>query len=75
MAQRVPTGYYRDSKGELKRDRRQQADRRAVGRRDSGDGDRRLQPRRAADREFVEREHHDMIEEALAEFASEHEHF
>jgi hypothetical protein len=73
MSDDTPAGYYRDRDGNLKRDRRQRADRRGPNARAGGDGDRRFQPRRAADREFVEREHHAMIEEALAEFADEHE--
>ena len=74
MSEHVPTGYYRDGEGQLKRERRHHDDRRAVAR-NTADGDRRHHPRRAADREFVEREHHAMIEEALAQFAEEHESF
>jgi hypothetical protein len=75
MSERVPTGYYRDSEGNLKQERRHREDRRKTGARKNGEGERRHHPRRAADREFVEREHHAMIEEALAEFADEHEYF
>jgi hypothetical protein len=75
MSDQNPAGYYRDKDGNLKRDRRKRADRRGANARAGADGDRRHQPRRAVDRDFVEREHHAMIEEALAEFAEEHEAF
>lgn len=75
MSDHAPAGYYRDRDGNLKRDRRYRTDRRSTTSRAGGDGDRRHKPRRAADRDFVEREHHAMIEEALAEFADEHEAF
>ena len=75
MSDHTPAGYYRDTDGSLKRDRRQRVDRRGSSARATADGDRRHHPRRAADREFVEREHHAMIKEALAEFAEEHETF
>jgi hypothetical protein len=75
MSDHAPAGYYRDKDGSLKRERRQRNDRRGTNPRAAADGDRRRQPRRAADREFIEREHHTMIEEALAEFAEEHETF
>jgi len=74
MSEQVPSGYYRDTEGNLKQERRHRDDRRQTAR-TGGDGDRRHHPRRAADREFVDREHHAMIEEALAEFAEEHESF
>lgn len=73
MSEHVPSGFYRDGEGRLKRERRHRTDRRNSDSRSSADGDRRYQLRRAADREFIEREHHAMIEEALAQFAEEHE--
>jgi hypothetical protein len=73
MSGQVPAGYYRDAEGALKHDRRK-VDRRRGPRADA-DGERRGFSRRAADREFIEREHHSMIEEALTEFAAEHEMF
>ena len=73
MSEQVPSGFYRDGEGTLKRERRHRTDRRKSDPRNSADGDRRFQPRRSADREFIEREHHAMIEEALAQFAEEHE--
>ncbi len=73
MSGQVPAGYYRDAEGSLKHDRRK-VDRRRGPRADA-DAERRGFSRRAADREFIEREHHSMIEEALTEFAAEHEMF
>ncbi len=73
MSGQVPSGFYRSIEGALMRDRRV-GDRRHIPRGDA-DSDRRGFSRRAADREIVEREHHSMIEEALAEFAAEHEMF
>jgi len=73
MARQVPLGYYEDADGALQRDRRR-SDRRHAPR-GQGDTERRGSVRRAADRDFVEREHHSMIEEALTEFAEEHKIF
>ena len=73
MSGQVPAGFYRDADGEFKRDRRKVERRR--GPRTDGDAERRGFSRRAADREFIEREHHSLIEEALSEFAAEHELF
>jgi hypothetical protein len=73
MSGQIPSGFYRDADGVLKRDRRQVERRR--GPRNDADPERRGFSRRAADREFIEREHHSMIEEALSEFAAEHEMF
>ena len=73
MSGHVPSGYYRSAEGAVMRDRRV-ADRRGSPRNDA-EADRRGFSRRAADRAIVEREHHSMIEEALAEFAAEHEMF
>jgi hypothetical protein len=67
-------GYYEDADGALQRDRRK-ADRRHAPRGQQGDAERRGSARRAADRDFIEREHHSMIEEALTEFAEEHKIF
>jgi len=73
MSGQVPEGFYRDGEGGLKHDRRKTERRR--GSRAEADSERRGFSRRAADRDFVEREHHSMIEEALSEFAAEHELF
>ncbi len=73
MSGHVPAGFFEDAEGEFKRDRRKVERRR--GPRADGDAERRGVSRRAQDREFVEREHHSMIEEALTEFAAEHEFF
>jgi hypothetical protein len=73
MSGHVPSGFYLSAEGTLMRDRRL-VERRHSPRGDA-EADRRGFSRRAADREIVEREHHSMIEEALAEFAAEHEMF
>ena len=73
MSGQLPEGSYRDIVGAIKSDRRK-ADRRRAPRADA-DSERRGFSRRAADRDIVEREHHSMIEEALSEFAAEHELF
>jgi len=73
MSGQVPEGFYRDAEGKFKQDRRKVERRR--GPRADGEFERRGVSRRAADREFTEREHHSMIEEALSEFAAEHELF
>lgn len=73
MARQIPSGYYEDADGALQRDRRN-SDRRRTPR-GQGEVERRGSVRRAADRDFIEREHHSMIEEALSEFAEEHKIF
>lgn len=73
MSGQVPEGFYRDAEGTIKHERRKVERRR--GPRADADTERRGISRRAADRDFVEREHHSMIEEALTEFAAEHEMF
>lgn len=64
--------FYIDANGELKPDRRKGADRR-----NSEDGPRyheqRKYYRRKIDREIYERDHKQMIEDALNDFAEEHD--
>lgn len=62
-----------DPSGALKRDRRGNAERRSPREAHSGE-DRRNRMRRKTDRIDVEREHHDLIEDALEEFAEQHGH-
>jgi len=71
MPGRVPSGYYRDDEGFLRRERRKGGDRRGTGKGWS-EPERRGGDRRKANREQIEREFDDMIEDALAEFAAEH---
>jgi len=67
----IPTGFYQDASGNLKRDRRVKTDRRGPA--DAWDGvDRRQEGRRHTDYAATEREHDRMIEDALEEFAAEH---
>lgn len=65
-------GYYLDANGEWQRDRRVAPDRRKAHLA-FPHHDRRLAGRRKADHEFVERDHREMIEDALADFAADHE--
>lgn len=68
----IRPGYYQDKFGEWHKDRRKGPDRRAV--RGAVEHDERRQfLRRKVDRELHEREHKQMIREALDEFAAEHE--
>ncbi len=65
-------GFFQDHSGEWKKERRASHDRRK--RNMSFDHpDRRRSSRRQADLELAEREHKEMIEEALEEFAAEHD--
>jgi len=67
-------GFYKDKYGRWQKDRRNGSDRRQQGGGDwSTEHERRKVYRRKADREILEREHRVMIEEALDEFAAEHD--
>ncbi|MDK1021020.1 MAG: hypothetical protein QGD90_05235 [Candidatus Hydrogenedentes bacterium] len=72
MSSQIPRGYYEDSEGALRRDRRHSSERRSPAGSYPGE-DRRNKQRRKGDQGDLEREHHEMIEEALEEFAAEHE--
>lgn len=65
-------GFYLDSNGVWQQDRRITPDRRR-GHTTFPHHDRRLLGRRKADREFIERDHREMIEDALESFVAEHE--
>ena len=72
MSKSIPEGYYQDKFGEVKPDRRKKK----KDRRDRGgdyDGDRRNMSRRRSDIEFFKHEHKREIEEALDEFAEDHD--
>ncbi|MFP6580946.1 MAG: hypothetical protein VCD00_00150 [Candidatus Hydrogenedentota bacterium] len=71
MSNPVPEGYYKDSNGDLQPDRRGSSNRRQ--RDTSIDGDRRNMMRRKSDSEFLKRKHEQQIEEALGDFAEEHD--
>ena len=72
MSSQVPRGYYVDNEGALRRDRRRSSERRSPLEAFRGE-ERRNKQRRKGDRVNLEREHHEMIAEALEEFATEHE--
>lgn len=72
MSSQVPRGYYVDAEGALRRDRRRSSERRDPVEAFSGE-DRRNKQRRKGDRVNLDREHHEMIQDALEEFAMEHE--
>jgi hypothetical protein len=61
-------GFYRDEEGNWRKDRRKGGERRRTDAQASHP-ERRNFRRRKADRDFIEREHHEMIEEAIEELA------
>ena len=70
----IGDGYYKDKYGRWNRDRRSGSDRRnAIGRAFSLAHERRKLFRRKADRELLEKDHRTHIEEALEDFAEEHD--
>jgi hypothetical protein len=72
-ALQTKAGFYRDSAGIWQKDRRSGVDRRAGKPAEPWVHERRGIFRRQVDRELYEKEHKQMIEEALTEFAEEHE--
>ena len=70
---RTKAGFYRDSAGVWQPERRSGVDRRAGKPAEPWAHERRGMFRRQADRELYEKEHKQMIEEALEDFAEEHE--
>jgi len=69
----IRPGYYLDAAGVWQTDRRSGRDRREGKPAGPWENERRCMFRRQVDRERYEREHKQMIEEALTEFAEEHE--
>ena len=69
--QEIRPGYYQDDAGEWQHDRRSGKDRRK-SHGDKRHDDQRSFFRRKADRDFVEREAKQAIEDALDDFAEEH---
>ena len=67
----VREGFFQDKYGQWHPDRRAMRDRR--GHKHSYDHDRRTFFRRKADREILVKDHRSMIEDALGEFAEEHD--
>ncbi|MFP4500336.1 MAG: hypothetical protein ACLFTT_04995 [Candidatus Hydrogenedentota bacterium] len=72
MTQKVRPGYYEDAEGNWQPDRRSGKDRRTANWWEDTD-DRRKHVRRKIDRDLIEREHKLQIQEALEDFAEEHE--
>ncbi len=66
-------GFYRDAAGIWQVDRRSGTDRRDGQPAGAWAHERRCQFRRQADRELYEKDHKRMIEEALTDFAEEHQ--
>ncbi len=72
-ADEIRPGFYKDKYGRWQVDRRAGGDRRAAAHKPhSYDHDRRKLYRRKADRELLELDHRQMIEDALEDFAEEH---
>ena len=72
MSTKVPEGYFRDTTGELKKDRRSLSLDRRGSRTSAYDGDRRNRERRKTDFANKKREADRQIEDALEVFAEEH---
>jgi hypothetical protein len=73
LSEHSRSGFYRDSTGNWQPDRRSGRDRRAQQVDSAAYREQRKFFRRKADRELYERDHKEMIREALDEFAAEHE--
>jgi hypothetical protein len=73
VAVEIPEGYYQDKFGNMQPDRRAGADRRASSGALKAKHERRKMYRRKVDRELLKRDHKMMIEEALEDFAAEHD--
>jgi hypothetical protein len=71
MAGETRPGYYKDKYGQWQKERRVGPDRRRL-RKEIHQRDRRTLSRRKADRVFLEKDHKEMIEDALEEFAEGH---
>ncbi len=73
MKDEIREGYYKDRYGNWQKDRRGAADRRGGRANYPLDHERRKMFRRKIDREVYNRDHKDMIEEALEDFAEDHD--
>ncbi len=73
MAENVRPGYYQDKEGNWQVDRRSGVDRRSQEQESPYGHERRRLFRRQIDREVYERDHKKMIDEALADFADQHD--
>ena len=73
MSEEYRPGYYRDRSGKWQKDRRKSPDRRAGGGTVFTHHDRRTLKRRKTDHEILERETKRQIEEAMEDFAADHD--
>lgn len=73
MSNSIPEGFYKDAAGNLQQDRRGKSEERRLNRKEFSDGDRRNRMRRASDNAFLEKEHQQQIDDALENFAEEHD--
>lgn len=80
MSQSKQEGFYEDKDGKQQQDRRAIQKSRRGGQKDRrsdrkvvGDGDQRNLTRRASDAAFIKREHNRPIEDALEDFAEDHD--
>ena len=73
MSEKIREGYYKDKYGNWKADRRRSNDRRGGSGHFPLEHERRKLFRRLRDREIYEKDHKAMIEEALEDFAEEHD--
>ena len=74
MTEEIREGCYEDKYGRWHENRRDAPDRRRTPQaKGHGEHERRKMYRRKADRELYEKDHRAMIEEALEDFASEHD--
>ena len=73
MAKEIREGYYKDRYGNWQGDRRGAQDRRGHSSQYPLDHEHRKMYRRKADRELLTKDHKVMIEEALEDFAEDHD--
>ena len=74
MAEDAPReGYYKDKYGRWQKDRRTGPDRRTMGKAFPLEHERRGMFRRKVDREIYEKDHRAMIDDALDDFAADHD--
>ena len=73
MTEEIREGYYKDRYGRWQRDRRTGPDRRGKAGGFPLEHERRKLFRRKMDREILEKDHRNMIDDALEDFAEEHD--
>lgn len=73
MSDELHPGYYRDAAGNWQEDRREAFERRSLARLAVLGHERRKYFRRQADRELLQKDHKIEIEEALEDFAEDHD--